>query len=766
MAELAMQAKRQGVLRIDLDCAAHAQAAPLHPFVGHLQRSRRVSASPSASLQADASDGLLASDTPPDDTALLMALLGRPAAESDALTQLTASQRLDRTIDALIHQLELLSSRRPVLVVFEDAHWADPTSLTLIERVVHQVRLGQVLLVITSRPEFHPPWAQDDGVESIVLSPLSPEDGATVIRSLAGAEQLSPATRDAILERSDGVPLFIEELARGAVEAAADVTGASDPAFEVPMTLQDSLLARLDRLGVAKEIAQVAAVIGRRFDMRLVAALSERREAELRPALERLTEASLITPERPAEGSTFVFRHVLIREAAYGALLKGERRRLNARLVEIIASAFPEIAATEPERLAQYAAEANLPAVAAGYWLKAGRQALAQSAMPEAIARLNRGLAAVETLPDTEAHARLELELQLALGQALIATAGYAVPQTGRAFERGRVLCQTIGEKPQLLAVLHGLWIHDLLCGRLHSAQARGEALLDLARAEQDPVWTLIAYRLQGVLGYALGDFQGSRSALERGLALFDPDRRPDYARILVDDTRVIMLVYLAWNLIYAGDTDHGRRISELSLSEARLIGQPYTLAHALSGRILSGLFSGEHEGLATRLDELAKLTQQNGIRFYAAVCGVLRGRYLVETGAVAAGARVLEQALGVYRSTESVLYVPTFMMWLADARLREGRIGEALDRLSDAEALMDQTGMCNDAAELWRLRGDGRCALGELDRARADYRTAIRIAERQGAALFARRARSGLGELDMQVLRCTPAVRHVCTTG
>ncbi len=355
-ADFARMAERRGALRIGLHGSAHSQEAPLRPFIRHLQRAAGIDDHTGGAV---ASLTGLAPGTEADDVALLSRLLGLPVAESPALAALTSARRLERTIEALIRQLELFSQERVVLVLFEDAHWADPTSLTLLERAVRGGRFGRALILITARPEFQPPWRDAPNVEEIVLAPMAAEDGAALILRIAGAHGLAPSLRRAILDRADGVPLFIEELTRSTLEVARDAGGDLAEDYDLPMTLQDSLLARLDRLGPAKEIAQVAAVIGRRFPRRLVDALSDLDPAEKIRGLQRLVESGLIEPEHGGDLQSYRFHHVLVQQTAYGALLRTDRRRLNARLLQLIETEQSAMVASEPERLAHYAAEAG-----------------------------------------------------------------------------------------------------------------------------------------------------------------------------------------------------------------------------------------------------------------------------------------------------------------------------------------------------------------------------------------------------------------------
>lgn len=673
---------------ITLCCSPHGRHSPLRPFIVQLQR-------------ADEQGTLFAPETSPEDAALLRALIDRDAGVPASLAGFSPAQRLDLTIDAIIRQVHLIAQRRPLLLLFEDAHWADPTTLRLLDRAVRSAAAARAMMVITARPEFQPEWAALANVDLIELPPLADADGAALIARIAGAGRLSAAMQRAILRRADGMPLFLQELTRAMVEAA---TAAPAPVAggDLPPTLQDSLLARLDRLGPARAIVQAGAVIGREFSCRLLDRLTGRSPGEQEAALGRLVDAGLI---QPADPGSYRFRHVLMQEAAYATLLRGERARLNARLLAALAGDCADDPAAEPEHMAHYADEAGLPARAAGYWLEAGLAALGQSAMPEAIARLRRGLAAVAALPNDADRWRPELALQLAHGKALIATVGYAEPLVGATFARAKALCAATGDEQQLLAALHGLYVHALLRAELDLAQGRADELLRVAEERRDPVWTLIGCRAQGVIGFALGRFDRSRAFLERALALFDPARRPAYAQILTDDARVVTRAYLSWSLTYLGAHDLARRHRDAAVAEAHALRQPYSLAHALNGQIVTMLWMNETDAVTAPLDELEALTTRHELGYFAASATIMRGRHLALTGHLDDGIETLRRGIDDYRASRSVLYLPTFLMWLAEGLGHAGRTAEGLGVIDEARALMAATGMANDAAGVEQVR-------------------------------------------------------------
>ncbi len=742
--EIARRAMAEGVLRMGVLCSAQLQEAPFGPFIQQMRRANRIDSETGA---APAALRGLAPGTDPDDAALLGGLFGYPVEESAALKALTPAQRRDRRIEALIQQLELFTKLAPVLLVVEDAQWADATSRSVLDRAVHAGRLDRTLILVTARPGFRPSWLAESHVEEIILGPLDTSDAEALIYLVAGSKALPPSLRRAILDRADGVPLFLEEITRSALEMAQGAGGEPSAEHDLPMTLQDSLLARLDHLGPVKAVAQVAAAIGRRFTRDLLESLNEPGAKTLHPAalavaLRRLIAAGLIASEHTARSDTvhddsYAFKHALFQETAYGTLLRADRRRLNARLLEIIEQQHPTIVASEPERLAHYAAEAGAAEAAGAYWLKAGGQAMAQWAMPEAASRLRRGLAAIAQLPQEPARWRLELSLELSLGRALIATVGYALPETGATFLRAKVLSEAIGRKLELMAVLHGLWIHNLLSGRLRDAREHAEAMLRMAEDEDNASWRLIGYRALGALGFPLGELSAARANLERGLAMFSPERRADYAQILVDDPRVVMRMYLAWVQIYQGHTAEARRTVRECVQLARDLGQAYNLAYALVGHIMVGLFVEEPEGQGEFIEELATLSRDQEIAYFAAVAEVARGRYLIAMGRTGSGVEFLEAGLKTYRATGSVLYLPTFIMWLADGLARLGRLDEATMVLAEAKSLVEETGAANDEAGILRLEGELHRARGDEAAARAAFEAAGAAIDRQGAEMF-----------------------------
>jgi predicted ATPase len=421
----------------------HHQDSLLHPIISQLERAAGFNREDTPETKLDKLEALLrAAPTAPEDVSLLAELLSLP---TDRYTpvMLTPQAKKERTLEALMQRLEHLSRRCPVLLVFEDAHWIDPTSLELLQLIVDRVQHLPVLLLLTFRPEFNPPWIGQPHVTVLALGRLNRRDTVSLISAVADNRGLAPEIVEEITERTDGVPLFIEELTKAVVETGADagerspvLSGTTSVTLAVPATLQASLMARLDRLGFStKEVAQIGAAIGREFSYELLCGVAQRSEAEIRNALDRLLAAGLIYQRGTAPQSLHIFKHALVQDAAYGTLLRRPRQELHARIAALLEQPFPEIAQAQPEVLARHCTEAGLVDAAVMHWRKAGEQAVPHAANREAIAHFRRALSLNEARPDGVDRRRTELAILGQLGPALTSVHGQAAPEVGAAYE-------------------------------------------------------------------------------------------------------------------------------------------------------------------------------------------------------------------------------------------------------------------------------------------------------------------------------------------
>jgi class 3 adenylate cyclase/predicted ATPase len=744
-AELVEHARGERCAAVRCYCAPYRQGSSLHPFVQYLEHAAAFCPSEGAAARVAKLDALLAG-VGEDDIALLHELLNLPARRSSTLAALGPQARRRRTLLALIALLEHATRDRPGLVVFEDAQWSDDSSRELLALLVSRIARMPILLLVLARPGPVGEWAQAPRIERIELHPLPREASASLVALLAGDRSLPPDVVERIVARTDGIPLFLEEITQAAVEGGAGtVARAETPAL--PLLLRAALLPRLNRLGRAREVLEAAAAIGREFPSDLLARVAAARE-DLEALLDRLVASGLVM--RHAGGTRYTFKHALIRDAAYELMGRDKRRRVHLRIAESIEAHFPEAAATQPEVLAWHYTEAHVVQRAVECWLKAGRNALRRSAMGEALSHLRRGLEILAHAEESPWRLQSELAFTIAKGMAQIATQGYAVSGTGETFAAARALCMRLGEPPALLTALHGLWTHALMRGELDSALAQAQAIRARGEARGDPMWRFMGHRLNGVTLHPMGRFDEAIESLELGLRLYDPSQAEAYAAMTVDDARVVMLTYLSWSLMCAGRGAEAAARSDEALRHARASGHAYTLAHALNGAAFIALTIESPEAGLERLDELAAVLADNGIAYYEAVQTVFRGWCLAALGRHGEALPLLDAGLAAYRATHTVLYLPGFLRMSAESHARAGRIPEALRMIEEAMATMAATGQGWDEAEIHRVRGTILDASGDRAGAERELRSAVAIAARQRAGLWEQRAARSLSGLAL----------------
>ncbi|HEX6111527.1 MAG TPA: AAA family ATPase, partial [Geminicoccaceae bacterium] len=549
-------------VRLLYQCSPYHQSSPLYPVIEQLERAAGLARDDPAETRLDKLEALLARGTQKLDRAvpLLAALLGIPAADRWPLPDLTPQRQKQRTLEILIEQIEGLSATAPVLLLYEDVHWIDPTTHELLGLTIERIERLPVLALITFRPEFTPPWPAQPHVSALALTRLGRRDGSVLVDRVVGNKALPAEVSAQIVAKTDGVPLFVEELTKAVLESGLlrdvgdryDRTGTLPP-LAIPSTLHDSLLARLDRLSPVKEVAQIGAAIGREFSHALVAAVAARPEPELRAALDQLVTAELVFPRGAPPDLTYSFKHALVQDAAYGTLLRSRRQQLHSRIAKVLEDDFPETIEMQPEVLAHHCTEAGLVDKAVAYWYQAGRQAMARSAMVEAAAQLTQALDLLADLPSGADRDHKELDLQIALGAALIATRGWAVPEVERACARARELCAGEDQIPQLLAALAGLYAHHLHRSSKHLALQIAGELLSLAERHQDVAAQAVGHRcLAGGLLFN-GQLLPATIHCERGLALYDPVSRTSPVSLGASDTRVACLLFMALSLLFQG---------------------------------------------------------------------------------------------------------------------------------------------------------------------------------------------------------------------
>jgi predicted ATPase len=743
--------------RLSWYCSPQHTGSVLHPVAAWLRRAAGFARGDAPGERSAKLEALLAPDDPaPEDVALLAELLGVPAPGRDAAHEPSPQRRRERTLASLLRRVEALSRRRPVLALVEDAHWADPSTRELLDMLVARVEGLPVLLVVTHRPEFQAPWVGQAHVTAAALSRLGRRESAALVARVAGGKALPAALLDHVVGRTDGVPLFVEELTKtvlegGLLREAADrweLAGPLPPPA-VPTTLQASLLARLDRLGPAKEVAQAGAAVGREFSYELLAAVVPRPEADFRGALDRLVEAGLVFRTGEPPRSTYLFKHAMVQEAAYGTLLRARRRELHAGIARALGELSPETAEARPEVLAHHCTQAGLAGDAVDHWGKAGRRAIFRSAMAEASAHLRRALELLPALPDEPATWRRELDLQLALAVATNWTEGQAAPATGQAYARARQLCRQLGETERLAPVLAGLAAHHVNRAEPEAGRAAAEEMLRLAAARGDASAELAARRLVGYALIKLGRPAPARGHLERVLAQCDAARDRAFSADFPVDTRIGALSWLANALFILGFPDQAMARGREALAEARALRHVPSLTVALvaAGCALSGL-ARDAEATREHAEELEALCAR--LPAFRNTARLYRGWALSvaeDGGASDEGVGRMQEALDAYRAIGVGTLVPQALGLQADAHRRAGRPERGLGLLDEALAFAERSGERTFEAELHRIRGE---LLLELSRGDAEpcFHRAIEVARAQEAKMWELRAAVCLARL------------------
>jgi hypothetical protein len=539
--------------RLRYFCSPQHTDSAFYPLIGQMERAAGLAHDDTPQAKLDKLDTLPAqTSTTTQDAALLAEMLSLPNHGRYPAIEMPPPQRRQKTLEALIAQTEALTRQNPVLMIFEDAHWTDPTSLELFGRAVDRIAGLRVLLIVTFRPEFEPPWIGRPHVSALTLNRLAQRDIDAMIDCVVGNKQLPANIRQDIIERTDGIPLFVEEMTKAVLEAEGEGearrTAASvpSPALAVPASLHASLMARLDRLGPAKEVAQIGAAIGREFSHALLAAVVRKPEAELGAALDRLIAAGLLFRQGTPPHASYLFKHALVQDAAYGTLLREPRRALHTRIAEALENQFADIAESQPELLARHCAEAGLIEKAAGLWGKAGQRSLARSALIEAAEQLARAADQIATLPATPALRREQIKLQVALITPLMQVKGYAAPETKAAVERARLLieqAEALGEPPEdpllLFSVLYGFWVANYVAFNGDVSRELAAQFLALAEKQRATVPLMVGHRLMGTSLMSTGDIAPARAHFDRAIALYDPAEHRPLATRFGQDVRV-----------------------------------------------------------------------------------------------------------------------------------------------------------------------------------------------------------------------------------
>jgi TOMM system kinase/cyclase fusion protein len=754
--------------RIECHCSPHAQHSAFYPVITHLERALALAHDDTPDEKLHKLETALAQSafSLPEIAPLFAALLSLPTPTHYPPPTLTPQRQRQKTLEALLAWLMQETDTHPVLFVMEDLHWVDPSTLEFLNLVVDQGPTARLLTVLTCRPGFQSPWGLRAHLTPLALQRLSPLQVAGMVEQVTGGRSLPVEVRQQIIARTDGVPLFVEEVTKLVVESGllTEQDGRYElmgplPPLAIPATLHDSLMARLDQLSTAKAVAQLGATLGRTFSYELIQAVAPLDETTLQQALARLVEAELLYQRGLPPQATYLFKHALIQEAAYQSLLKSTRQQFHQRIAQVLEGQFFEIAEMQPELVAHHYTEAGLSEQALHYWQQAGQRAIQCSANVEAIAHVQRGLELLTTLPDTPQRTQHELDLLTTLGPALLSTKGYAAPEVVQAYTRARALCQQVGETPAHFPVLWNLWIFYLARSEHQTAMELGEQCLQLAQRVQDAALLLEAHLAIGISWFYLGKPTLACTRLEHTITLYDPKQHHVLAyRYGGVDPGMAGFGYDAWALWMRGYPAQARAQSAKALRLAQQLAHPYTLARTLYyDTILCQLC---RDAPAVRDQAEAAITVATAQRFalVQALGPIMRGWAIAVQEHSTEGLVQIRQGLDIYQSTGAEFQRPHFLTLLAEASGLLGQPESGLAALGEALTLMEKTGERYYEAELHRQRGEllllreatSHPAQGSQDQHEAErcFQHALDVSRQQQAKSLELRAATSLSRL------------------
>jgi class 3 adenylate cyclase/predicted ATPase len=750
--------------RLRYFCSPQHTDSAFYPIIGQMERAAGLSHDDTSRAKLDKIDALLArTATPMRDAAAFAEMLSLPNDGRYPALDPTPQQRRQRTLEALTKQLEVLTRKNPTLMIFEDAHWADPTSLEAFGRAVDQIKGHRMLFIVTFRPEFAPPWIGPPYVTALAIDRLAKREVGAMIDDVAGDRLISANIRQDIIERAEGVPLFAEEMTKAVLEAATDndarrtVAAVPSAAMAVPASLHASLMARLDRLGPAKAVAQIGAAIGREFSHALLAAVVQKPEAELASALDRLIAAGLLFRQGAPPHATYLVKHALVQDAAYGTLLREPRRKLHARIAITLESQFAEIAEREPEVLARHCAEAGLIEKSANLWGKAGQRSLERSALVEASEQLARALGHVATLPPTPSLRGEQIKLQVALLNTLFHLKGYGAPETKAAVEKARLFierAEALGEPPEdpllLFSVLYGAWIANVMAFDAVIALGLATEFLSLAEKQGATAPLMIGHRMMGHSLLHRGECLEARAHYDRAIKLYNAREHRPLATRFGQDARVAILSYRSWVLWLLGYPDAALADIEHALEDARDIGHAGTLMVALGVPSLAYVFSGNRANASARIRELIDLSEEKDALLWKATGTAIQGYLLALSGDALEAVDMMTSGITAFRSTGARLYTPFWLLYLARVYADLGKFDAAWRRIGEAMTAVETTGERWLEAEISRTAGEITLLSPEPDveKAEAYFERALAVAQAQQAKSLELRAVMSMARL------------------
>jgi predicted ATPase/class 3 adenylate cyclase len=756
-AALAERIAGEPLTRLRYQCSPYHSNSALRPFITQLERAAGLKANDTSEQRLDKLEAVLAMDGLRVEAVapLFATLLSIPFGERFRPLALSPAQQRRRTLAALLDQFEGLARRQPILFSFEDMHWADATSLELLDLTMERMRQLRVLALFTFRPEFEPSWIGLPNVSTLTLGRLDRKDVENMVAQVTGGRLLPPEVMRQIVARTDGNPLFVEELTKAVLETGILVENGEGyrldgplPPLAIPETLQDSLMARLDRLAPVREIGQIGAAIGREFSYPLLRALVGHDETSLKHALAQLEQAGLVFRRGEPPEAVYSFKHALVRDAAYESLLKSRRQQLHGQIARALEERFVDIVASQPEIVAHHFTQAGLVDSAIDYWLRAGNLALSRSANAEAVKHLRQGIELTQSNAPLANRVRKELDFYLALGPAMAATEGYANPETLRVFSHARSLLGEGGTLTEQMTVLWGVYLAHSMRAENIAAREVAHQCLALAAEHEHSGMSALANRFMGQILWVMGAFVDARSHLERTLELCAANHETitSYRRFGADD-EVAALSPLARTLLLLGYPERAAAATGQALARARNMGLAFTTALALDGEALLGALGADPQRAAAHADEAMVHSIEHSLADYEQRARFSQGALLAQSGNPQHGIELMHSAIAAIERTNSVNRRTLYLGHSAAAHASLGQPEVGLDLLEEAIQTADKINERFFEAELYRLRGEMLLTLGKKGEAEAGLRRALTIAQQQQARWWELRAATTLAK-------------------
>ena len=738
---------------VEWSCSQLLQNTPLHP-IAEWGRQRFGGADvPAAQRLAELESSLAQVKLDPAESIRLLAPLLDIPLPPERAPSLAPEELWRRQLAALTNWVIAGAKAQPLVLAFEDLHWADPTTLDVLRGIAERGALAPLLVVATSRPEFRPPWGMRSHHGTISLAPLDRGQVQQMVADLSARHALPRDVVEDVASRTGGVPLFVEEVTRLLLERGEGGGGIE----AIPATLQQSLMARLDRLGPAREVAQIGSVIGRGFSYGLLRDVTGMEDTPLQAALERLAEADIVLVQGLPPESDYRFKHALIQDAAYENLLKSRRQVLHRRVAEVLLNSDVSAAAPEPELLAYHFTQAGLNDAAIEWWGKAGQRSLERSALVEAVGQFTRALDQIAALPDTPALRREQIKLQVALITPLIHIKGYAAPETKAAAEQAHLLierAEAVGEPPEdpllLFSVLYGFWVLNYIAFNGGAARKLAAQFLTLAEKQGASGPLMIGDRVMGISLLSAGEMTQARAHLDRAMAIYDPAKHRQLATRFGQDNRVSVLSYRSWALWFLGHPQAAVADSDRALKDAREIGQAATLMYALTHASLTHTFCGNYAIAKAITDELVALASEKGTVFWKAQGMLLQGQLSALTGKASSAIETGSAGMAAYRSTGSTVWVSLHLASLARAYADLGKFDDARRSIREATSAIETTMERWWEAEVHRTAGEIALRAPEPDtpRAQAYFERSLAVARAQHAKSWELRAAMSMARL------------------